>query len=106
MIKVDVTLNDDGQVTDVIMDGHAEAGDYGHDLVCAGASAVLFGSVNAIMGLTTEKPDIDYADDGGYFHIRSVDTNNEQAQLILQAMLVSLQTIEEDYKENIRLNYK
>ena len=106
MIKVDVTLNDDGQVTDVIMDGHAEAGDYGHDLVCAGASAVLFGSVNAIMGLTTEKPDIDYADDGGYFHIRSVDTNNEQAQLILQAMLVSLQTIEEEYKENIRLNYK
>ena len=45
-------------------------GEYGHDIVCAGASAVLFGSVNAIMGLTSEKPDINYEDDGGYFHIR------------------------------------
>ena len=36
-----------------------------------------------ILGLTSEKPDIDYEDDGGHFHIRSVDTNNEQAQLIL-----------------------
>ncbi|HDJ1363615.1 TPA: ribosomal-processing cysteine protease Prp, partial [Staphylococcus aureus] len=26
--------------------------------------------------------------------------------LILQTMLVSLQTIEEEYNENIRLNYK
>ena len=68
--------------------------------------AVLFGSVNAIMGLTTEKPDIDYNDDGGHFHIRSVDTDNDEAQLILKAMLVSLQTIEEEYNENIRLNYK
>lgn len=106
MINVDVTLNDSGQVTDVIMEGHADHGDYGYDIVCAGASAVIFGSVNAIMGLTSEKPDIDYSDDGGYFHVRSVETNNEKAQLILQAMLVSLQTIEEEYKENIRLNYK
>ncbi len=42
-----------GKVTDVIMDGHADHGEYGHDIVCAGASAVLFGSVNAIIGLTS-----------------------------------------------------
>ena len=93
MITIDITINDSGKVTDVIMDGHANHGEYGHDIVCAGASAVLFGSVNAILGLTSEKPDIDYEDDGGHFHIRSVDTNNEQAQLILQAMLVSLQRL-------------
>ncbi len=105
MITVDISINDEGKVTDVIMDGHANHGDYGYDIVCAGASAVLFGSVNAILSLTSEKPDIDYDDDGGHFHIRSVDTNNEQAQLILQAMLVSLQTIEDEYNENIRLHY-
>ncbi|ERS92576.1 hypothetical protein SSIM_11215 [Staphylococcus simulans UMC-CNS-990] len=88
------------------MDGHAEHGEYGHDIVCAGASAVLFGSVNAILGLTSERPDIDYDDDGGYFHLRSVNVNDEQAQLILQAMLVSLQTIEDEYHDNIKLNYK
>ncbi len=50
MITVDITVNDEGKVTDVIMDGHADHGEYGHDIVCAGASAVLFGSVNAIIG--------------------------------------------------------
>ncbi|WRN61900.1 ribosomal-processing cysteine protease Prp [Staphylococcus aureus] len=106
MITVDITVNDEGKVTDVIMDGDADHGEYGHDIVCAGASAVLFGSVNAIIGLTSERPDINYDDNGGHFHIRSVDTNNDEAQLILQTMLVSLQTIEEEYNENIRLNYK
>ncbi|CAD7359552.1 MULTISPECIES: ribosomal-processing cysteine protease Prp [Staphylococcus] len=106
MINVDFKLNDEGQITDVIMDGHADFAEHGQDIVCAGASAVVFGSVNAIIGLTAERPDIDYSDDGGYFHVRSVDTSNEQAQLILQSMLVSLQTIEEEYNEYIKLNLK
>ncbi len=106
MINVDIKLNDEGQITDVIMDGHADFAEHGQDIVCAGASAVVFGSVNAIIGLTAERPDIDYSDDGGYFHVRSVDTSNEQAQLILQSLLVSLQTIEEEYNEYIKLNLK
>ncbi|MGS3982100.1 ribosomal-processing cysteine protease Prp [Staphylococcus pseudintermedius] len=106
MINVDIKLNDEGQITDVIMDGHADYGEHGQDIVCAGASAVVFGSVNAIIGLTSERPDIDYSEDGGYFHVRTVDTNNEQAQLILQSLLISLQTIEEEYNEYIKLNLK
>ena len=39
MITVDITVNDEGKVTDVVMDGHANHGEYGHDIVCAGASA-------------------------------------------------------------------
>ena len=73
MITVDISINDEGKVTDVIMDGHANHGDYGYDIVCRGFSC-SFGSVNAILSLTSEKPDIDYDDDGGHFHIRSVDT--------------------------------
>ena len=106
MINVDITLNDEGRVTDIVMDGHADFAEHGSDIVCAGASAVVFGSVNAIIGLTSERPDIDYDDDGGYFHVRSVDTNNEQAQLIMQAMLISLQTIEDEYSDFIKLNLK
>ena len=106
MINIHVNRTTNGEITSFSMSGHAEAGPYGYDIVCAGASAVLFGSVNAILGLTSERPDIDYDDDGGYFHLRSVNVNDEQAQLILQAMLVSLQTIEDEYHDNIKLNYK
>uniref|UniRef100_UPI00210E62B5 ribosomal-processing cysteine protease Prp n=1 Tax=Staphylococcus aureus TaxID=1280 RepID=UPI00210E62B5 len=69
-------------------------------------SALFFFSVNAIIVLPSEKPDINYDYNVGHFHIRSVYTNNDEAQLILQTMLVSLQTIKEEYNENIRLNYK
>ena len=37
MITVDITVNDEGKVTNVVMDGHANQGEYGHDIVCAGA---------------------------------------------------------------------
>lgn len=106
MIKVDISLNDEGQVTDIIMSGHADSGEYGKDIVCAGASAVVFGTTNAIIGLTDETPDIDYSDDGGYFHIRSVNLENEQAQTLLQGLIISLKTIEEEYRQYIKLNYK
>ena len=33
MITIDITINDSGKVTDV-MDGHANHGEYGHDIVC------------------------------------------------------------------------
>ena len=33
MITVDITVNDEGKVTDVVMDGHANHGEYGHDIV-------------------------------------------------------------------------
>jgi len=40
------------RITGFEMSGHADFADHGQDLVCAGASAVSFGAVNAIMGLT------------------------------------------------------
>ncbi|RXK18149.1 ribosomal-processing cysteine protease Prp [Macrococcus sp. DPC7161] len=106
MITVDIVVNDDGRVTEFTMSGHADSAPHGQDLVCAGASAVVFGSMNAVLGLTDERPDIDYSDDGGYFKCRVLDLNNNEAQLIIQAMLVSLQTIETEYGQYIKLNYK
>lgn len=84
MINVNVFVNDEGQVTEFTMEGHADSAPHGQDLVCAGASAVVFGSMNAVLGLTDERPDIDYADDGGYFTARVVDLNNKEAQIIIQ----------------------
>lgn len=106
MITVDISLNQEGQVTDIEMSGHADSDEYGKDLVCAGASAVVFGSANAIIGMTDESPDIDMSEDGGYFHLRSVNLENEQAQTLLQGLIISLKTIEEEYGQYIKLNYK
>ncbi len=62
--------------------------------------------MNAVLGLTDERPDIDYAHDGGFFKFRVIDLNNNEAQLIIQSMIVSLETIADEYGQFIKLNFK
>ncbi|WP_367616881.1 ribosomal-processing cysteine protease Prp [Heyndrickxia coagulans] len=49
MIRVRIKRKKNGNISSFEMSGHAEFAGYGQDIVCAGASAVSFGTVNAIM---------------------------------------------------------
>ena len=90
--------------------GHAGSGPYGYDLVCAGVSAVTFGMTNAVIELcqTDVKAVID--DEGGYLHVtlpnQLDDHTSEQAQILLEGMLISLRTIENNYGQFIEINEK
>lgn len=110
MIQVAIEENSSGQVRSFEMKGHAEFAENGKDLVCAGASAVSFGAVNAIMVLTNITPDIQQGQDGGFLKVsfpqNLTSEKNEQVQLLVQAMIVSLQTIEQDYAQHIKITFK
>ncbi|QKS71834.1 ribosomal-processing cysteine protease Prp [Paenalkalicoccus suaedae] len=107
MIRISFNRNDRGLIDSFTMSGHAESGPYGQDLVCAGASAVSFGSVNAIAVLCDTELEVDMEGDGGYLSCRipdGLDPNTyEKIQLILDAMLVSFQTMEAQYAEFIKI---
>ncbi|MBM7691913.1 uncharacterized protein YsxB (DUF464 family) [Peribacillus deserti] len=107
MIKVTFDYSHDGKVHSFTMSGHANFAERGLDIVCAGASAVSFGTVNAIMALTGVDPEIELEGDGGYLKCvmpRSMPTEtSEKVQLLLEAMLISLQTIERDYETYIKI---
>lgn len=47
MIKVEVEYKGKG-FHSLLIKGHANTGDYGKDLVCAGVSAVSIGAMNAL----------------------------------------------------------
>lgn len=106
MIDVIVTRNSEQNITGFTMSGHADFDVHGKDLVCAGASAVVFGSVNAIFALTDYEPVIDMADEGGYLSVKLEGASNDKVQLILETMIVSLKTIELEYNDFIKLEYK
>jgi uncharacterized protein YsxB (DUF464 family) len=110
MIQVTIEKDSSGQVHSFEMSGHAEFAGKGKDLVCAGASAVSFGAVNAIMSLTSITPDIQQGHDGGFLKVVFPNNlspkKNEQVQLLVQAMIVSLQTIEQDYAQHIKITFK
>ncbi|KMK93950.1 ribosomal-processing cysteine protease Prp [Rossellomorea marisflavi] len=98
-----------GRIRSFSMDGHANFDEYGQDIVCAGASAVSFGSVNAIMALTGIEPYIEQ-NDGGHFVCVIPDDLPEETdrnvQLLLDGMVVSLQTIETTYSDFIKITFK
>ncbi|MEC1262929.1 ribosomal-processing cysteine protease Prp [Bacillus swezeyi] len=89
------------------MSGHANFAEHGQDLVCAGASAVAFGAVNAVIKLTGIEPVIDLGEDGGLLVFKFPDETDreafEKAQLLLEGMIVSLETIERDYKGYLKV---
>ena len=104
MIKINIIEQPSGRISSFEMEGHADFAEHGKDLVCAGASAVSFGAVNAVIALTGITPQIQQGSDGGYLKVEfPVTEKDDIIQLIVKAMIVSLQTIEQDYGQHIKL---
>ncbi|WP_203361610.1 ribosomal-processing cysteine protease Prp [Bacillus sp. REN10] len=108
MIRVNISKLPSGKISSFTMKGHAEFAEHGKDLVCAAATAVSFGALNAILSLTEADLQIDQGKEGGF--LRCVvpenlsESEQEKVQLLLEGMIVSLQTIERDYGEYIKIN--
>ncbi|KUP05860.1 hypothetical protein Q75_10760 [Bacillus coahuilensis p1.1.43] len=110
MIHVYVTRSSGGKIQGFSMDGHANFSERGQDIVCAGASAVSFGAINAMEKLTGVEPVVIQSSDGGFLSCEvpeNLSPENEQTmQTLLEGMIVSLQTIELDYGHYIKITFK
>ncbi|MEH7119736.1 ribosomal-processing cysteine protease Prp [Neobacillus vireti] len=108
MINITITRTESGTIQSFEISGHAFFANRGQDIVCAGASAVSVGSINAVHAITGITPEIEQGD--GF--LRCVipenlpEVINEKVQLLLEGMAVSLQTIEEEYGEHIKITFK
>lgn len=104
MINVLVEKKAD-QITRLSVDGHADFAELGSDIVCAGVSAVVIGGLNAIDKLDDEVVfDLSYNEDiTGHITYRSIKSTSKE-QLILQSILISLQTIQENYSKYIDIH--
>ncbi|MGG1677568.1 ribosomal-processing cysteine protease Prp [Neobacillus sp. NRS-1170] len=109
MIRITINRTDAGTIHSFIMSGHANFAEHGEDIVCAGASAVSFGTVNAIEALTGVTADVKQGN-GGFLECvypeNLSDETAEKVQLLLEAMVVSLQGIEKEYGKHIKITFK
>ena len=107
MITVQIERNEERHINSFEMSGHADFGPHGQDLVCAGASAITFGAINAVAKLCQVKPDIDMEDDGGFLRCTipaGIDVQTyEKVQLLFEGMLVALRSIEAEYGKHIKI---
>lgn len=105
MIDVYVTRGSTNEIRSFTISGHADAGPYGYDLVCAAVSALSFGAINAVDALCGVKLQVETDDDAGGFlrcdvpHVEK--ETEEKVQLLLEGMLVSLRSVAEEYGEHI-----
>ena len=98
MIKVRYTETNN-RITHIRVQGHAESGEPGHDLVCAAVSAVTIGALNALK----EEDAYDINIDNGYVQVFLIGEPNAHDDIVLETLLISLQTIVESEPEYISL---
>ena len=76
--------------------GHALADVYGHDLVCAGVSAVVFGLTNALIGLGLDEECVKLSD--GYLRVDTTGAD-EDMNAVIYGLIIALETIERENDE-------
>jgi uncharacterized protein len=105
MIAITIVRNVERAIIRFTVSGHAYHSDPGKDIVCAGVSAVTIGAVNAIEKLTGLVPDT--ADKSGLLKVRVPTSNdpvrNGQVQLLLEGMIVALESIVESYGKYVKI---
>jgi len=106
MIRVAIERSQaDRRIRSVHVSGHAEFAEPGKDIVCAGVSAVSVGTVNAIHRLLDIR--LEHEMDKGLLDFRVPDALDEQiaksVQLLLESMVVMLQTIQTSYGQYITI---
>ncbi|MDG0871745.1 ribosomal-processing cysteine protease Prp [Paenibacillus thiaminolyticus] len=105
MIHVTVRRKPDRSIAGFSIEGHAEYAPHGEDIVCAGVSAVSVGAANAIEALTGVELECEMKDgflSGTVPFIERKDIE-AQVQLLLESMIIGLQSIEASYESYLQI---
>ncbi len=100
MIKVQVKRNHH-QIVYLSVMGHALYDEHGKDIVCAGVSAVTLGGFNSLIEHGF-KDQVQFDMDEGKATVRVLKDEHD-IQVILETLVISLQSIEETYQEYIKV---
>lgn len=95
MITIITYVDSDGKYKGFSADGHAEYADPGEDIVCAAVSVLTTNTINAIETFTDDE--ISYETDDGYLKFEISGKISQESQLLLNAMMLGLQSIEKSY---------
>ncbi|MBC1558130.1 ribosomal-processing cysteine protease Prp [Listeria booriae] len=105
MIHADFIRRDE-QIVAFEMDGHANFAEQGADLVCAGATSIAFGMVNAISEKMGIEPVMEEDDGYLYYSVPEDLEGNEVVQILLEGMEHQLISLAYSYPDYIRINSK
>lgn len=105
MIKILIRRDADRHIQSYSVNGHAEYAEPGKDIVCAGVSAVTIGTVNAVETLL--QIELGTSMDKGTLEVEiphiADQTTQDKVQLLLESMIVMLDSIQQSYNEYVMI---
>lgn len=81
--------------------GHAGYGVKGNDIVCASVSSIVITSLNAIIRM--DENAISYKQDEGFIEV-NILKHEKNIDILIENMISMLEELENDYKENIKID--
>ena len=102
MTHIDVKRNALGQIVECHFRGHAEAGPYGEDIVCAAISML---SQTSVLGLhEVAQQAMEYQMEDGELHILLSEPITERGQAILETMFLGIKNVAGQYSDFVRVS--
>lgn len=98
MVKVNIKKKDE-RIISITVEGHADYGKFGKDIVCSAVSSIVITTINGILRLNGS---INYIDNDGYVEINNIEYNGVTEVLLIN-MIELLTELEKQYPKNIKL---
>ena len=102
MITVKVLIDSDGRYQGFQVKGHAGYAGAGEDIVCAAVSVLTQNTINSIEAFTEDN--ISYSVDDGYLECSFSGAISEESKLLMNSMMLGLNSIVESYKTDKKKN--
>ncbi len=97
MTKITIFQNRNEEFLGFSCLGHAGYADAGEDIVCAGISALVINTINAIAEFTTEEHKVNQDEETGLISVSFFKPAGHDAGLLLKSMVLGLQGIQKNY---------
>ena len=105
MIQAIFKQTENGEFVSFEMDGHAESGPFGYDIVCAASSALSINTINSIVELADYTPIYDM--ESGYLYFERLESLSDKqidiTNLLVHSLLIGLRSIEADNQAFIQV---
>ena len=105
MTKVTIYKNQNNECVEFKVIGHAGYAEEGEDIVCAGISVLTINTLNSMEALTDAVFSVDSDENSGSIKCRMLNSTKEST-LLLDAMILGLQMMAENYSEYIDLKFR
>ena len=105
-MKAAVYRDPKGDIIGFQISGHSDYNPDGEDILCAAVSVLVINCINSIERFTEDETDIlAVNEEEGFFHFR-LKTLSEGSRLLLNSLVLGLQSLEESYGKFIQIQFE